>query len=230
MSAALAGSQEVLALPYKAFNASDVLIGGKRIIAVSMDRRQTSSQLDGDTGTNTVWDGAIVLAKFLQQINICRNSRVLELGGGSGFLAVACRLLGALEVTVSDLGYVKKACEAMITANSVTNVRFSVLDWNQPEESGIDPSAFDLVLASDVVWLKHLLLPFLKTINWLFESNSKLVMYLAHQNRSEKCSSQFFSGVENMALQVEDVTSHADSSSMLAAVRVYRITHGGNRS
>ena len=66
--------------------------------------RDSEKQADGDTG-RTVWDAAVVLAKYME-INgaMMRGKRVLELGAGTGLAGLAAAALGA-HVDISDLSY-----------------------------------------------------------------------------------------------------------------------------
>mmetsp|Transcript_101507 Transcript_101507/g.326223 ORF Transcript_101507/g.326223 Transcript_101507/m.326223 type:complete len:365 (+) Transcript_101507:63-1157(+) len=99
---------------------------------------------------------------------LVRKRNVLELGCGLGALGVACGLLGAAHVVLSDresavLGLARQNAEA----NGVSNrCDFAVVDFAKgrpPFRAG----AFDLQVASDVLFLDRLARPLLRTFEVL---------------------------------------------------------------
>ena len=111
---------------------------GKRLIV-----KERSNDLEEDgTGLN-IWDGAILLANYLElHQNIVQGKRVLELGSGPGFVGIAAGLAGALEVVMTDLSY----CIPLMNANVERNIiaarsagcqrmTCSVLDYILSDES-----------------------------------------------------------------------------------------------
>mmetsp|Transcript_101506 Transcript_101506/g.326220 ORF Transcript_101506/g.326220 Transcript_101506/m.326220 type:complete len:299 (+) Transcript_101506:63-959(+) len=99
---------------------------------------------------------------------LVRKRNVLELGCGLGALGVACGLLGAAHVVLSDresavLGLARQNAEA----NGVSNrCDFAVVDFAKgrpPFRAG----AFDLQVASDVLFLDRLARPLLRTFEAL---------------------------------------------------------------
>mmetsp|Transcript_47773 Transcript_47773/g.82171 ORF Transcript_47773/g.82171 Transcript_47773/m.82171 type:complete len:438 (+) Transcript_47773:54-1367(+) len=138
----------------------------------------------GEGTGHTVWDGAIVLAKFLegqlQGSQSLAGKKILELGAGTGLAGIASALLGASVVHVTDLEYCRDIVEANINRNRKVldatggshRVRFFELDWASPDafleaqrssqhagqlvEEPRRPFDYDVVLAADVVWLDEL--------------------------------------------------------------------------
>lgn len=69
---------------------------------------------DGSTGL-TVWDGSVVLAKYLESnFKSLQGQRVLEIGAGTGIVGLTASLLGASEVVVSDLSYCLPNLQAIV--------------------------------------------------------------------------------------------------------------------
>ena len=108
------------------------------------------------TGTK-VWDCAVALARMFERhtrtssrLAIRANERVLELGGGSGLLALALAALGA-DVTTTDAARVVPHLRKTIDANADSVPRtptVAALDWR---DDVVEVGAFPVVVASDVL-------------------------------------------------------------------------------
>ncbi len=108
------------------------------------------------TGTK-VWDCAVALSRMFERhqhtssrLAIRPNERVLELGGGSGLLALALAALGA-DVTTTDAAPVVPHLRKTIDANADSVPRMptvAALDWR---DDVVEVGAFPVVVASDVL-------------------------------------------------------------------------------
>lgn len=106
-----------------------------------------------------VWPSALALARFLARRDL-RGTSAVELGCGMGLAGVAAALAGA-EVLFTD--YDPHAL-AFARANHALNLgrpgRTLLLDWRDPPR-GVTA---ELALASDVLYEKRFLEPFLQTL------------------------------------------------------------------
>mmetsp|Transcript_20705 Transcript_20705/g.57827 ORF Transcript_20705/g.57827 Transcript_20705/m.57827 type:complete len:254 (+) Transcript_20705:96-857(+) len=83
--------------------------------------------------------------------------RVAELGAGAGLPSLACGMLGASEVVLTDMAPVVGLMQRNIALNGLgASCRAEVLDWESPWSSpavGSSPP-FDVVLAADVLYFE----------------------------------------------------------------------------
>lgn len=153
------------------------------------------------TGLNT-WDGAVVLAKYLEKnSHVVSGKRVLELGSGTGLAGIAAALSGADLTVLSDLPYALDNLWHNIHSNineSDINCRvFSRgLDWSDPKTYlfpdgvvSLDGSMqsgqyqeWDVILGADVVWVEDLVPSLVKALRALVGPSTTLI--LSHQVRA----------------------------------------------
>lgn len=163
------------------FNTSHGLSIGNRIIKI---KEQEKAEL----GTGLVsWDGAVVLAKYLEKnFDLVNGKLVLELGAGTGIAGLAAWLLGAGEVSLTDLPYTIDNLHVNIQATreanefpfSMHNIVAHKLDWTDPRTYPAQ-GQYDVLLGADIVWLEHLVDPLVRTIAHIIGSEG--IMLLAHQ-------------------------------------------------
>lgn len=131
------------------------LPGGRDIVIRQHQRREEEK-----IGTGGVlWEAAIVLADYVgrnQETFAWQGKRVLELGAGTGLVAIALALEGA-EVCATDgnpgvlVGAEKNVKSA---APLVGTVRVDTFDWNSPEDLAriLSMGPWDAVVGSDLVY------------------------------------------------------------------------------
>ena len=116
------------------FAAGELQINGAPLIIANQDHKGND-----DTGL-AVWDGAVVLAKYIEHLEgqgqcIVRGRRVLELGCGTGLCGIACAMMGAQSVVLSDLEYALRGARRNIELNgnrlhdSAAHVWARELNW-----------------------------------------------------------------------------------------------------
>ena len=98
------------------------------------------------------WAGGQALARYvLDNPDICRGKRVLDLGAGSGMTAIAAMLTGAASATAADIdAFAVAACRANADANRVT------FDVTSEDVLRRPPSAFDVILVGDLFYERTL--------------------------------------------------------------------------
>jgi predicted nicotinamide N-methyase len=191
----------MLALPYKKyiyrFDGDFIVAGSPLFLSSLNETRGANEALDGDTG-NAVWDAAVFLVKYFEQNpRLVQNKTVCELGCGLGLCGIATALLGAFQVTLTDMDYVLGATSSNITRNGVVDVsRTSCLDWTRPEKSDIEWHKVDLLLSSDTLWLDHLIEPLVNTLRVACKANPAIQIIISNQRRSNAVWEKFLELVE----------------------------------
>jgi predicted nicotinamide N-methyase len=201
----------MLALPYKKyiyrFDGTDFAICGKPLVLKRpADVRDASQASDGDTGI-AVWDAAVFLAKFFESnARLISQRRVLELGCGLGLCGIAALHAGASSVIFTDLGYILETTRRNIRENCIADPSAQIieLDWFNPEQSSIDWSSVDIIIASDIIWLEHLIEPLVKTL--LRATGPKTEIIISNQRRSEKVLTRFMESVAPYFIQYRNHT------------------------
>ncbi|RSH84742.1 uncharacterized protein EHS24_006266 [Apiotrichum porosum] len=129
--------------------------------------QQRASEADNTTGT-TLWTGAQVLSAYLSKTvssSTEKQTTVLELGAGIGFLALALAEAG-LDVVTTDIEPVLSVlsrnvgnCAASLPAGS-GSVRVAELDWLAEDRpaaiAALDLPHIDMVVTADTVYAPHL--------------------------------------------------------------------------
>jgi predicted nicotinamide N-methyase len=111
------------------FAAGEFVVGGRPLVVrPAAAKRESEDQQHGDTG-RVVWDGAIVLAKYLERgaRGAVRGRRVLELGAGTGIGGLAAHALGARVSVITDLRYCLDSLEE--------NMNQTLAKWREDEQA-----------------------------------------------------------------------------------------------
>ena len=155
-----------------------------------------------------VWDAAVALLSHLapqQQESVGAGSslvcgkRVLELGAGTGLVGLSCALLGASSVVVTDMADVVPllALNAALNAQLLQDIgrpagddsaRVTAAEMLWGSAADVEAhDAFELVVASDVVYDPAGYEPLLQTLNMLCDridpAAPPLLIVLAHRHR-----------------------------------------------
>ena len=186
--------------------------------------KEQSNELEEDgTGLN-IWDGAILLAKYLElHADIVQGKRVLELGSGPGFVGIAAGLAGASEVVLTDLQYCLPLLEENVQQNLAAarssgceRMECRVLDWFDPpahlSQLGFaSDQAPDVILIADCVWLEELVAPLIQTIQQVLrlsaEAEPKVI--ISYQQRGRGAHEAFMKGLEDTFDRIEEVGGDA---------------------
>ncbi|KAI1084334.1 putative methyltransferase-domain-containing protein [Whalleya microplaca] len=143
------------------------------------------------TGFRT-WEGAMHLASYLctgAGSDLVRGKNVLELGAGTGFLAILCaKHLGARHVTTTDGdGGVVEALRENLSLNSLDDgqkVRAETLLWGSDlegtwVEEDCHASPYDVVIGADITYEKTAILALVSTLQRLFDMRPELTVIIA---------------------------------------------------
>ena len=186
--------------------------------------KEQSNELEEDgTGLN-IWDGAILLAKYLElNAEIIKGKRVLELGSGPGFVGIVAGLAGAAEVVLTDLQYCLPLMEENVQRNMAAakssgceRMECRVLDWFQPpthlSQLGFaSDQAPNVILIADCVWLEELVAPLIQTIQQILrlsaEGEPKVI--ISYQRRGKGAHDAFLAGLQGTFDRIEEVGDDA---------------------
>jgi predicted RNA methylase len=100
----------------------------------------------------TVWDAALVLCAFLESSvgrNLIGGTKCVELGAGTGIVALAADVLGAAESIATDQEICIPFLRQNIGLNSGSKVKAEVLDWKSPDTNVTN---CDWILCADCVY------------------------------------------------------------------------------
>eukprot|EP00466_Bigelowiella_natans_P012985 jgi/Bigna1/72454/fgenesh1_pg.20_\ len=182
----------------------------------------------GHDGTGLViWDGSVVLGKYLehsfQKNEEIKGSKILELGSGTGLVAISAACLGA-EVWATDLEYSLKNLRINARRNSdaIKNaggtLHVEELDWKNPKKSAknIPFADLDFVVASDVIWVEWLIQPLVQTLDYILSSSKRrketnhkreTCIILSHQTRSKASDAKFFAELRKLDMRWKEINS-----------------------
>lgn len=172
------GFHELVDLSVTRFEAN---VGGRRV-SCKLGYRENG------TGSS-VWDGAVVLARFLEtHPRLVLGNSVLELGAGTGFGGLCAAALGAATVTLTDIS----ACLPLLRENAAgaQGVTAASLDWTEPAPSWARGA--DVILAADCLLpaLDFLFAPLATTLAALL-SSPKQRAYFVYEQRCMDCTPFF---------------------------------------
>jgi predicted nicotinamide N-methyase len=175
-------SKPQLLIKGRIFDISDGLMINNQVI-----RLRTLGQSDLGTGL-TIWDGSVLLAKYLEHIKEqISNKNVLEVGSGAGLVGISAYLLGAASVTLSDLPYTMENLQYNINQNThywegnSTSITTRCIDWMNSLTYPNDQS-IDVIVGADVIWLEELVIPLVNTLNAIATFDT--IILIGHQTRS----------------------------------------------
>lgn len=154
-----------------------------------------------------------------------RSKSVLELGSGCGLVGIAAGLLGAKEVTMTDLEYSLPLMRENMNLNMkqvqesrCDSITCAVCDWFNPPSvnifsfssretaSAVAPSLQlfpDVILVADCVWLEELVDPLLTTLDAFSGPATKVIV--SYQRRGKNTHNRFWRGLHNTFKRVVEV-------------------------
>lgn len=228
--------------------ANDVHFFGRRVTIGERNLDPSSIATHEAKTALSVWDASIALAKYLEVAPDLRADewpakRVIEVGAGCGLVGIALGLQGA-SVTITDLGEVLPSLQMNVDANKTEghelDVKVAELRWGEDIGIVVRDGPFDLIVASDVIWLDHLLQPLVDTFTRLmtYQRNSgdghhtsaddcqrrRREIILAHETRSLQVEQKFFRLMADAGFVVQQVSYDDMHPSYRAKdIAIYRI-------
>lgn len=192
---------------------------GKKVVAAP----------EGSNGRGTafdVWDGAAVLALYLDQFKEeleCKNglkesnAACVELGAGTAIAGVSARALFYCPTVLTDHPDVEEQMIDTVQRNIRGADKIAVIphDWYEggivllqrlraahlPGHTGpIEPR---LLLASDCVWLDWLVQPFVDVLASLVCAFPQATCLLAHKTRAHRVDEQLHAALASYSLQMQ---------------------------
>lgn len=125
-----------------------------------------------------VWSGGDIMPQFLvSNSSFVEGKQVLELGSGTGVCSIVASLMGAARVVCSDgdvdaLANLRYNMTRNLPSIEAAHIHCPQLIWGEELEAFRDNfGIFDLVLASDCVYMEKCVEPFWETIDFLLEQD-----------------------------------------------------------
>ena len=203
------------------YDPNGIEFGGTSLVV-----KECSNNLDEDgTGLN-VWDGSILLARYLEKNPVLvQGKRVLELGSGPGVVGIASALLGATEVVLTDLNYALPLMRENVTWNldkamsrGCCRMECQLLDWYYPpsiqkfkfSKSAAGISQPDVILVADCVWVEYLVIPLVNAIKSILDQCHPWPKILvSYQRRGAGAHNLFMDRLEALFGTVEELGEQA---------------------
>ncbi|CAG8450244.1 1462_t:CDS:2 [Cetraspora pellucida] len=162
----------------------------------------------------SVWDASLILAKFLEKQ--CRENKInfkektfIELGSGKSIPSIASAILGAKQVTITDVPNVIPQIKKIIKLNGLfkNSVNVEPLDWINGKEhiEALSNAHWDYILGADIVWVDYLAKPLIETIDAL-STPSYTKLLLSHQSRTTRCDNLFFNSLKKLGWKIDKVS------------------------
>jgi len=189
-----------------------------RTISIKQD---FSGELGG-----TVWDAALVLAKYFENTTVFppgyfKGKRILELGSGTGLIGIVLALLGA-NVIVTDQQPLLKLMNHNILRNEIEKrATAEVLNWGEEDQHVNSP--FDVIVACDVIanCYSETYDKFLKTL--ASTSNKNTLIIMAYEKRDQR-ELEFFKKLKVNFTYKKVPNSELDSHWQSDDIGIFRIT------
>ncbi|KAF3444061.1 hypothetical protein FNV43_RR13751 [Rhamnella rubrinervis] len=128
-----------------------------------------------------------------------RGRRAVELGTGCGVAGMGLYLLGLTDVVLTDISPVMPALKHNLKRNKPVlgkTLKHSVLYWNRPEQINALHPPYDVVVATDVVYIEESVGPLISAMETLVADDG--VVLLGYQVRSPEAHKLFWEMSESV--------------------------------
>lgn len=169
----------------------------------------------------SVWPCSLVLVKFLDRwasitptqnpyssLLDFRGKRAVEIGCGCGAAGMGLYLLGLTDILLTDISPVMPALKHNIKRNKPVlkkALKYSVLYWNNPAQIAALNPPFDIVIATDVVYIEETVGPLISAMDALIGDNG--VVLFGYQLRSPEADKLFWEMCDSV-FQIEKIPHH----------------------
>ena len=134
---------------------------------------------------------------------LVRGQKILELGSGTGIVGITLASLGA-QVTLTDTAGLLPLLQSNLNQNlhSISAASGSAvaaaLDWNDLTIAAcLLSAAYDGIVGSDLIYSAKDIGPLTNTIQHLQQHSTSAFVTVAHKNRSQVVTDQFFGALKN---------------------------------
>lgn len=174
-----------------------------------LDKQLSFQQDNGSMHVGTsVWPCSLVAVKFAErwhpqscaaaenpyaELLDFKNKRGVELGAGCGVAAMGLFLLGLNDVLITDIAPVMPALKHNLKRNKQVlnkSLKTAQLYWNNEEQIRALGKPFDVVIATDVVYLEETVGPLISAMESLLKEDG--VVLLGYQLRSPEAHKMFW--------------------------------------
>jgi len=183
--------------------------GGYRVDVLLLESAATDYDLTGQV----IWPAAWVLSKFiLRNIELFSGKSVLEVGSGIGVTGLlASQINNSVCVLTDSNEYVMDILRQNVALNSSKAPSCSCmkLDWgNEGDMQNIlqfQPSGFDVIIGSDVVFWQVSIIPLLQTVSKLLNQNHNSMFILCYQSRANNTDLYLLQIGQEMGFRIEEI-------------------------
>ncbi|RQM18930.1 hypothetical protein B5M09_009401 [Aphanomyces astaci] len=175
-----------------------------------------------------VWDAALVLADYMQQVYSKSTDlsccRAVELGAGIGLVGMVLSALGCMEVTLTDQPYCLPLLDKNVDANfgpAGPRPLVKALQWG---EDATDGSQVDLIVASDVLYNASVFAALVHTLDALATPATHI--FLCYEPRIPAQEALFFSMLQAAGFTwqpVDFVCTQVDYPDDMVLVRATKV-------
>mmetsp|Transcript_30539 Transcript_30539/g.46578 ORF Transcript_30539/g.46578 Transcript_30539/m.46578 type:complete len:298 (-) Transcript_30539:21-914(-) len=179
---------------------------GMVVSGTFIEAHEQPNHLGAGTGLN-VWDGAILLVKYLEQNqSLIQDKLVVELGSGCGLVGIASAALGATHVLLTDLPYTLDLLKQNVSRNPSfrDSVSCCVWDWNDKHPPSLNGS--NVVMLADCVWVQELVPPLVKALKHIVstcEEKGLLTVLVSYQQRGQTAHDLFWESMNEIFPKIE---------------------------
>ncbi|CAL9778513.1 unnamed protein product [Musa acuminata subsp. burmannicoides] len=210
--------------------------GDQRYYLTSIQSTVVIRQIRSQGLSFQLWPAASSLVSLLDSrpsallLPATSQIRILELGSGTGLVGIAAAAILGASVTLTDLPHVLPNLRFNAESNAAAvaarggSLDVRQLRWGEDEDAAalVDgEAAFDVVVASDVVYYEHLIDPLLRTLRVFVTGEAAFVM--AHLRRWKKRDSVFFRKARKL-FDVAVVHTDPPLPGKRVGVAIYRFT------